>query len=294
MEAVVREARSLIPEAAAAVQADRLGTAHAVSMARPALEGFTGTILILYGDVPLVMPGTLKTLVEQVSPRKPLAVLGFEARNPTGYGRLKTGTGGEVLAIREDLDATAEERAITLCNSGIIAVDSQLLSELLPQIGNANRKGEFYLTDLVELAGRSGQFCGLSVCSESEVAGVNDRVQLAEIEQTFQRRYRQQHLLGGATLVAPDTVFFSADTVIGQDVIIEPHVVFGPGVTVDDGVEILGFSPRRPLCAAPPGRRDRRERPCGQLRRGQEGLHRQGCKGQSPELYRRRPRRRRQ
>jgi bifunctional UDP-N-acetylglucosamine pyrophosphorylase/glucosamine-1-phosphate N-acetyltransferase len=112
----------------------------------------------------------------------------------------------------------------------------------LPQIGNANRKGEFYLTELVELAGRSGQFCGLSVCSESEVAGVNDRVQLAEIEQTFQRRYRQQHLLGGATLVAPDTVFFSADTVIGQDVIIEPHVVFGPGVTVDDGVEILGFS----------------------------------------------------
>lgn len=242
MEAVAREARSVIPDAAAAVQADRRGTAHAVSMARPALEGFSGTVLILYGDVPLITAATLNGVVERVSPQMPLVVLGFEARNPTGYGRLKTGPAGEVLAIREELDATPEEKSITLCNSGIIAVNSQRLWELLPQIGNANRKGEFYLTDLVEHAAKSGQFCGLSVCSEGEVAGVNDRVQLAAIEQAFQHRYRQLHLLGGATLVAPETVFFSADTVIGRDVVIEPHVVFGPGVTVDDDVEILGFS----------------------------------------------------
>ena len=122
MEAVAREARSVIPEAAAAVQTDRRGTAHAVSMARPALAGFGGTVLILYGDVPLITAATLKSLVERVSPQMPLAVLGFEARDPTGYGRLKTGPAGEVLAIREELDATPEERSITLCNSGIIAV----------------------------------------------------------------------------------------------------------------------------------------------------------------------------
>ncbi len=266
MEPVAREARSVFPDAAAAVQADRLGTGHAVATARPALEGFSGTVLILYGDVPLITPGALKGLVERVSQRFPLAVLGFEARDPTGYGRLKTGPGGEVLAIREELDATPEERAITLCNSGIIAVDSQLLWELLPQIGNANRKGEFYLTDMVELASKSGRICGLSVCSESEVAGVNDRVQLAEIEQTFQRRFRQQHLLGGATLVAPDTVYFSADTVIGQDVIIEPHVIFGPGVTVDDGAEILGFSHIEGARIA----RDARIGPYARLRPGAE------------------------
>ena len=171
-----------------------------------------------------------------------MAVLGFEAADPHGYGRLLRSAPERVSAIREELDATLEEKNVTLCNSGIIAISSAMLWDILPRIGTANAKGEYYLTDLVELAVQSGKLCGLAVCPEAEVAGVNDRVQLAGIEATLQRRYRRQHMLNGATLVAPETVHFSADTQIGRDVVIEPHVVFGPGVSVGDGVNIMAFS----------------------------------------------------
>lgn len=242
MDAVAAETRRIMPKATIGIQSDRLGTAHAVSMARDALAGFAGTILILYGDVPLIESETLKRLAGLVTRDTPMAVLGFEATDPHGYGRLLLDAAGHVKAIREELDATSEEQKVTLCNSGVISIDAVTLWHLLPKIGNANAKGEYYLTDLVELVVASGRFCGLAVCPEAQVAGVNDRVQLAGIEATLQQAYRRRHMLNGATLVAPETVFFSADTVIGRDVVIEPNVVFGPGVTVADGVEILAFS----------------------------------------------------
>lgn len=240
MDAVSQEAREVFPAARQAVQVDRLGTGHAVSMAREALAGFCGTVLVLYGDVPLISAGSLRQLGALAGDG--MAVLGFEAANPHGYGRLLQDDAGHVVRIREELDATAAERAIRLCNSGIIAIDSALLWRLLPQLGNANAKGEYYLTDLVELAAGAGVACRLATCPEAEVAGVNDRVQLAGIESTLQQAYRHRHMLNGATLVAPETVFFSADTVIGRDVVIGPDVVFGPGVEIGDGVEIHAFS----------------------------------------------------
>jgi bifunctional UDP-N-acetylglucosamine pyrophosphorylase/glucosamine-1-phosphate N-acetyltransferase len=242
MENVAAAARSVFPEAAFAIQAERLGTGHAVSMALDHLRNFAGTVLILYGDVPLITSGSLQRLTSLVDEETPMAVLGFKAANPHGYGRLIRNAEGNVTAIREELDATPEERRINLCNSGIIAISSNLLSALLPKIGNANAKGEYYLTDLVELCAAAGHTCCLATCAETEVAGVNDRIQLSAIESTLQAAYRHKHMTNGATLVAPETVFFSADTEIGQDVVIEPNVVFGPGVTVADGVEIMAFS----------------------------------------------------
>lgn len=242
MDNVAAEATSIFPQAVCAVQNERLGTGHAVSMAREHLSGFNGTVLILYGDVPLITAESLRGLTALVTTQHPLAVLGFEAADPHGYGRLIRNALGDVVAIREQLDATLEERQITLCNSGIIAISAGLLWNLLPKIKNSNAKGEYYLTDLVELGAIAGSACGLAICPESEVAGVNDRVQLAGIEATLQTAYRRKHLLNGATLTAPDTVFFSADTVIGRDVVIEPSVIFGPGVSVADNVEILAFS----------------------------------------------------
>jgi len=241
MPEVAEEARRYMPEAAIAIQEKRLGTGHAVSMAKEALAGFSGTVLVLYGDAPLVLPETLKKLVTSVAGETPMAVLGFKAANPTGYGRLLPGAPGTIRAIREELDATAEEREIKLCNSGIIAIESKRLRDLLPKLGNANAKGEYYLTDLIGLTAAEGHPAALVECPESEVAGVNDRVQLAAVEAAFQARYRRQHMLAGATLVAPETVYFSADTELGADVTVGPHVVFGPKVKVAGGVEILGF-----------------------------------------------------
>ncbi|PZF77015.1 bifunctional UDP-N-acetylglucosamine diphosphorylase/glucosamine-1-phosphate N-acetyltransferase GlmU [Aestuariivirga litoralis] len=240
MEAVWQEARTVIPGARLAVQSERLGTGHAVAMAREQLQDFTGTVLVLYGDVPLISTGTLRGLTGLAG--HGMAVLGFEASNPHGYGRLLQDADGSVVKIREELDASPAERAIGLCNSGIIAIDAALLWSLVPQLGNANAKGEYYLTDLVDLAASCGFPCRLALCPEAEVAGVNDRLQLAGIEKTLQQSYRRRHMLNGATLVAPETVFFSADTAVGQDVVIEPNVVFGPGVLIGDGVEILAFS----------------------------------------------------
>ncbi len=241
MDNVAAEARSVFPSAQVAIQTERLGTGHAVGMARAALDGLSGTVLVLYGDVPLIMPETLRHM-SSLAGSDAMAVLGFEAAIPKGYGRLIRNGHGDVTAIREELDASPEERTISLCNSGIIAIEAELLRKLLPKLSNSNAKGEYYLTDLVSLAVANGKTCKLATCSEEEVAGVNDRVQLAAIEARLQASYRRMHMLNGATLVSPETVFFSADTRIGRDVVIEPHVVFGPGVTVGDGVEILGFS----------------------------------------------------
>ena len=241
MEAVSREAQSVLPGARLAVQSERKGTGHAVIAAREAAEGFGGVILILYGDVPLIRADTLSAMAK-AGGESGLAVLGFEAANPTGYGRLLRDATGRLTGIREELDASPEERRIRLCNSGILAVSSALLWRLLPRVGAGNAKGEYYLTDLIGLAVADGVSPSLVICPEDEVRGVNSRADLAEIELLLQQRFRASALAGGATLIAPDTVFLSADTRIGRDVVIEPNVVIGPGVEIADGATIRAFS----------------------------------------------------
>ncbi len=232
------EARRFLPRARAVVQERRRGTADAVAAARDVLERFSGHTLILCGDAPLILPETLKALLASLSARAPVAVLGFRARDPHGYGRLILDSSGNLTGIREELDASDEEKAINLCNSGIIAIENSLLWRLLPKIGNENAKGEYYLTDLIGLAAREGLRVAHVVCAEEEVLGVNDRAQLAAAEAVLQDRLRAAVMAGGATLVDPSSVFLSADTVIGRDVVIEPWVWIGPGVTIADGVTI--------------------------------------------------------
>ena len=242
MDAVGLEAQRYFPGCNVAIQEERQGTAHAVSMAKEGLRGFTGTILVLYADVPLVQAASLSALAGKLDEKTPVAVLGFEAADPRGYGRLLKAKNGSIRAIREELDASSQEKKIRLCNSGILSVNSSVLWKLLPQIKNKNAKREYYLTDLIGLAAKADHRVGLVTCPEAEVAGVNDRVQLGAIGAHLQAQYRRDAMLGGATLVAPDTVYFSADTRIGMDVVIEPNVFFGPGVSVGDNVHILANS----------------------------------------------------
>lgn len=230
-------------------QTERRGTAHAVLAARPALEGHAGEVVVLYGDTPLVRPETVMAVREKVSSGADVAVLGFTAADPTGYGRLVL-DGDRLVRIVEEREADAETRAIRLCNSGIMGFRGDLLPGLLDAIGNANAKGEYYLTDAVEIAAGRGLAAGVVTGPEDEFMGVNDRVQLAAVEAVFQARAREAAMRAGATLVAPETVFFTHDTVLGRDVLVEPDVVFGPGVTVEDGAVIRAFSHLEGACVA--------------------------------------------
>src|SRR5690606_13828263 len=160
--------------------------------------------------------------------------------DPGRYGRLIT-EGDRLLAIREYKDASDKEREITLCNSGVICASAQVLFRLVAQLGNANAAGEYYLTDVVELARAEGLSAGVVICDEAETLGINTRTQLAEAEAEFQKRARASALEDGVTLTAPETVFFALDTFIGRDAIIGPNVLFGPGVTIESGAEIKGF-----------------------------------------------------
>jgi bifunctional UDP-N-acetylglucosamine pyrophosphorylase / glucosamine-1-phosphate N-acetyltransferase len=240
-EATKKESSKIIPDCLFAEQTERKGTGHAVMIAEPALKGFDGTVLVLYGDVPLIQPETLRELLGKRDAKHAMSVLGFYAADPTGYGRL-IGKDGVISLIREHKDASDTERKITLCNSGIIAISAKQLWPTLKGLTPANAQGEYYLTDVVEHMAKAGHACALATVSEADVAGVNDRVQLAAIEADFQRRARHKAMINGATLIAPDTVHFSADTRLGQDVVIEPNVFFGPGVIVGDDVEILASS----------------------------------------------------
>ena len=241
MPAVQKEASSIIAGCQFAEQKDRLGTGHAVLMAKSALGEFKGTVIVLYGDVPLIKTATLKDLLSKLNAKTKMAVLGFETDKPHGYGRF-IGTKNSITDIREELDASPKEKKITRCNSGIIAIDNDLLWKIVPKLSNKNAKGEYYLTDLVKLAVKAKTNVAIAMCDEVQVAGVNDRTQLSVLETTFQAEARKAAMLDGATLIDPSTVYFSADTKIGKDVLIEPNVVFGPKVTVGDGVEILAFS----------------------------------------------------
>ncbi len=238
---VAAEARRILPAVATFVQHDRRGTAHAVLAARSAIENRPDDILIVYGDTPLLRPATLSRLRASLADGAALAVLGFRPADPTGYGRLIM-TDGEFVAIREDADASASERAIKFCNGGIMALAGDSALAILERIGNDNRKHEFYLTDAVAIA-RGMKLRAVAVeVEEDDVRGINNKSQLAEAEAVAQQRLRRAALDAGVTLVAPDTVFLAADTKFGRDVVIEPYVVFGDKVTVEDGAVIHSFS----------------------------------------------------
>lgn len=237
---VAAEATRIVPDAQVFVQTERLGTAHAVLAARAALAEGADDVLVLYADTPLVRPETLARLRAPLAEGAAVAALGFEPEDPTGYGRLVT-SGDELVAIREEKDATTTEKAIRFCNAGLMALSGKDALSILDRIGNANSKGEYYLTDAVEIARADGRPAVAAKADADEVAGVNSRVQLAEAEAILQQRLRRAAMAEGVTLIAPETVFFSADTVLGRDVIVEPNVVFGPGVTVGDDVVIHAF-----------------------------------------------------
>lgn len=234
-------------QAAIALQEPQLGTAHAVQAAESQLKDFTGDILILYGDVPLIRPETLQTMLDRLNAPvngvdPACVVLAFRPADPAAYGRIIADESGVIRTMVEFKDATPEQRAINLCNSGVMAVKSERLWQLLARVDNNNAAGEYYLPDVVMLAGQDGLPSVVVETGEDEVAGVNSRVELAAVEQVFQNRRRREMMVEGVTLIAPETVYFSHDTVIGRDVVIEPHVVFGPKVTVEAGATIRAFS----------------------------------------------------
>lgn len=238
-EEVARCARDFDEAAECVVQDPQLGTAHAVAQAAPLLAGVAGDAIVLYGDTPFVRPETLEAML--VARRDhAVVVLGFEARDPGRYGRLIV-NGSSLERIVEFKEASQTERTVTLCNSGVVCAEAQVLMSLVAEVGNDNTAGEYYLTDIVELARRRGLTAGVVICDEAETLGVNTRTQLAEAEAAFQARARAEALDNGVTLTAPETVFFALDSHIGRDAIIGPHVLFGPGVTIESGAEIKGF-----------------------------------------------------
>lgn len=240
-EDVAKEVKGIAPDAEIFVQAERRGTAHAVLAARAALERGYDDVVVMYGDTPLVEGGTITALRTPLANGAAVTVLGFRPADPTGYGRLLT-DGGTLTAIREEKDATEAERKVTLCNAGMMAFDGRSVLSILDAIGDDNANREFYLTDAVAIARGRGREAAVTEADAAEVAGVNTRAQLAEAEAIIQQRLRAAAMANGATLIAPETVFFSSDTKLGRDVIIEPNVVFGPGVVVDDEVVIHAFS----------------------------------------------------
>jgi bifunctional UDP-N-acetylglucosamine pyrophosphorylase/glucosamine-1-phosphate N-acetyltransferase len=239
--AVAGEARAIAPNAQVFEQRERRGTAHAVLAARKAIMRGSDDILVMFADTPLASADMLGKLRAALAAGAAVAVLGFKAADPQGYGRLLT-CGNELLAIREDGDATAEERKITLCNGGLMALAGRHALAILERIGNANAKGEYYLSDAVAIARDMGLKAVAIETGEDDVRGINTKVQLAEAEAVLQQRLRAAAMEAGVTMTAPQTVFLSADTKLGRDVVIEPNVVFGPGVTVDDGAVIRSFS----------------------------------------------------
>jgi bifunctional UDP-N-acetylglucosamine pyrophosphorylase/glucosamine-1-phosphate N-acetyltransferase len=238
---VAKAALAIAPEATVFEQVERLGTAHAVLSARAAFVEAVDDVIVLYGDTPLVTAETLARVRAELASGSHVVVLGFEAVNPAGYGRLLL-EAGQLVAIREERDANDAERKVTLSNSGIMGFAGEHALGILDAVGNLNAKGEYYLTDAVEVARARGLTASVVSGSEEEFLGVNDRAQLAACEATYQGRRRRDVLASGVTLQAPETVFFAVDTMIAADVLIEPNVIFGPGVTIETGVRIRAFS----------------------------------------------------
>ena len=245
---VVAPGMSRLVEAVApaetAVQTEALGTGHAVLAARDAMGEFDGDVLVLFGDTPLLTAETMQSMVDarRSADNPAVVVLGFRPDDPAEYGRLVQAADGGLESIVEFRDATAEQRGIGLCNAGIMAIDGAHLFPLLDAVGNDNAKGEYYLTDIVELARGQGLRCAVVEAADPvEVMGVNSRAQLAEAEAAMQARLRARAMAGGVTMTEPNTVWLSADTKLGRDVVIGPNVFFGTGVTIADNVEIRAF-----------------------------------------------------
>ncbi|AUH32149.1 bifunctional UDP-N-acetylglucosamine diphosphorylase/glucosamine-1-phosphate N-acetyltransferase GlmU [Paracoccus tegillarcae] len=234
---VTKAVAKLEPEAGIALQTEQLGTGHAVQQAMPLLEGFAGKVIVLYGDTPFISETTLEALAAHKSD---VVVLGFEAADPGRYGRLVVNDQG-LQRIVEYKDADAATRQIALVNSGVMALDAALLRELIGNLGNDNASGEYYLTDLVQLAREAGRRADVVTCDETETLGINTRAELAAAEAAFQARRRTEALENGVTLIEPATVWFALDTTIGRDAVIGQNVVFGPGTTIESGAEILPF-----------------------------------------------------
>jgi len=220
------------------IQAEQLGTGHAVAQALPALDGFDGKVIVLYGDTPFVRGETLHRMLATDAD---LVVLGFESGPFTRYGRLVVSGADTLERIVEFKDAAPQERAITLMNSGVLCADAALLADLVRGLGNQNASGEYYLTDVIGAARARGLLARVVTCPETETLGVNSRQELAAAEATFQAKARAEALDNGVTMTAPDTVFFAYDTYVGRDATIAPNVFFGPGVTVESGAEIRSF-----------------------------------------------------
>jgi bifunctional UDP-N-acetylglucosamine pyrophosphorylase/glucosamine-1-phosphate N-acetyltransferase len=240
-EAVAAEAKRVVPGAEIYTQTERRGTAHAVLMAKAAIARGSDDVVVIFGDTPLLRAQTLQRLRGALAQGAAVAVLGFRPADPSGYGRLIM-KGNQLAAIREDKDATPAERAIGLCNGGLMALAGAHALDILERIGDDNAKREFYLTDAVTIARELGLKAAAIEVEEDEVRGINTKAQLAEAEAVVQKRLRQAALEAGVTMRAPETVFLAADTKFGREVTIEPYVVFGPGVVVEDGAVIHSFS----------------------------------------------------
>jgi bifunctional UDP-N-acetylglucosamine pyrophosphorylase/glucosamine-1-phosphate N-acetyltransferase len=240
--AVADAARARLGVEGVAIQDPPLGTAHAVLAAEARLADFTGDVVVTTADAPLLAAEDVAPLFVARARGADLAVLGFEAADPSAYGRLIQAPSGELERIVEAKDATPSERSIRLCNAGVLAAPAQLLFELLNRVGNANAKAEYYLTDIVGLARDKGLRIDLALAPETRVMGVNDQKELANAEAAFQSARRIEFMAGGVSLTAPDTVFASFDTALAPGAVVEPNVVFGPGVTVESGAVIRAFS----------------------------------------------------
>ncbi|MDD9716137.1 bifunctional UDP-N-acetylglucosamine diphosphorylase/glucosamine-1-phosphate N-acetyltransferase GlmU [Dinoroseobacter sp. PD6] len=239
--AVEAATAQLAPEAICVRQTEQLGTGHAVAQTAQALAGFGGDALVLYGDTPFISPETLLAMQAARAAGADMVVLGFEAADPGRYGRLVT-DGDALLRIVEAKDATPDELALDLCNSGVMMADAQVLLRLVAGLSNDNASREYYLTDTIAAGRAEGLRARVVVCPEAETLGINTRAELAAAEQAFQARARARALEDGVTLADPATTYFAFDTVIGRDATIGPQVVFGPGVTVESGAEIRAFS----------------------------------------------------
>ena len=236
--------KQLAGRATLVVQEPQLGTGHAVQQAQEALAGFAGDVLVLYADVPFVRAQTMRTMIDRLhleSDSADIVVLAFEPEDTLQYGRV-IANGDRISWMVEYKDASEKERACRLCNSGLMAVRSELLFDLLAQVGNDNAQGEYYLPDIVNVTIRKGGVCAVVTTPDSdEVAGINSRAELADAEARWQSVRRARAMAEGTSLVVPETVFFAWDTQLGRDVTVEPNVVFGPGVTVADGATIHAF-----------------------------------------------------
>jgi bifunctional UDP-N-acetylglucosamine pyrophosphorylase/glucosamine-1-phosphate N-acetyltransferase len=240
-DAVGMAAQRVLPGAGIFVQAERRGTAHAVLAAREAMERGFDDVVVVFGDTPLIRPQTLLRLREPLAGGAAVVVLGFRPQDPAGYGRLLM-QGHDLVAVREEKDASAQERGVGLCNAGLMAFSGAHVLAILGRIGDTNTKREYYLTDAVEIARSMGHTVAIVEAEEEEVRGINTKAQLAEAEAELQRRLRAAALENGVTMRAPETVYLASDTKLAVNVEVEPFVVFGPGVVVEEGAVIYSFS----------------------------------------------------